>query len=222
MPVALILSLESLERELGQTVLWRRNMERRIARTLEEAQRHSEARRPDIILVDHRHAEAAAAVVHFRQDERTHTISIVALARGDFDPREIELLQAGVNAILRLPPGADWDDRLVRLIHVPVRKAARLNVHLLVQDAYATSDEVLPVVALNLSVNGMLVESARPLQIGEDVHFAFHLPGTPEVVAGSGTVVRVADGSVQFGIELTHVQGDGRVRIKRFVESQAD
>ena len=39
---------------------------------------------------------------------------------------------------------------------------------------------------------------------------------------GTGTVVRQADGSNQFGIELTHVQGDGRVRIKSFVESGSD
>jgi hypothetical protein len=37
-------------------------------------------------------------------------------------------------------------------------------------------------------------------------------------VRGTCTVVRVAAPD-QFGVELTHVEGDGRVRIKRYVES---
>src|SRR5258706_261151 len=221
MPLALILSLDSLERELGETVLWRRNMERRLARTLDEAVRRAAAERPDIIVVDNEFPGAAEAVAHLRQGERTRTISIVALARGDFDSSEIELISAGVNAILRLPAAEDWDDRLVRLIHVPVRKEARLSLHLLIQDGDESGDQVLPALALNISVNGMLVESGRALTLGEDVHFAFHLPGSSRTVADSGMVVRLA-GSQRFGIELTHVEGDGRVRIKRFVESGSD
>lgn len=218
MPVALILSLDPLESELGQTVLWGRSMERRLARSLDEARRHAAGRRPDIIVVDQRFPDAPAAVAALRQDGRTHAVSIVALARGDFDPAELELIQAGANAILRLPPGADWDDRLVRLIHVPARREVRLAVHLILLDRDEAGERVLAVLGLNLSVNGMLVEADRPLRIGEDVQFAFRLPGSPEVVAGSGTVVRESEES-RFGIELTHVQGDGRVRIKRFVES---
>ncbi len=222
MPLALILSRDSLERELGQTVLWRRNTERRLARTLEEAHRHVAAQRPDVIVVDQSFPDAAAAVAELRQDGRTRSVSMVALARGDFDSSEIELLQAGVNAILRLPPDPDWDDRLARLMHVPARRAVHLPVHLLVQESYDSGEQVVPVVALNLSVNGMLVESTQPLTLGEDVRFAFHLPDSSGVVAGTGTVVRQADASNQFGIELTHVQGDGRVRIKSFVESGND
>ncbi len=222
MPLALILSRDSLEQELGQTVLWRRNTERRLARNLEEARRHVAAQRPDIIVVDQSFPDAAAAVAELRQDARTRSVSMVALARGDFDSSEIELIQAGVNAILRLPPDPDWDDRLARLIHVPPRRAVRLPVHLLVQESYDAPGQMVPVVALNLSVNGMLVESTQPLALGEDVQFTFHLPDSSEAVAGTGTVVRQADGSNQFGIELTHVQGDGRVRIKNFVESGND
>jgi CheY-like chemotaxis protein len=219
MPVALILSEAPLERELGRTVLWGRNTERRLARTLDELRHHVAAQRPDIIVVDQSFPEAAAAVAELRQDGRTRSVSMVALARGDFDSSEIELIQAGVNAILRLPPDPDWDDRLARLMHVPPRRSVRLPVHLLIPETYEAGEQMVPVVVLNLSVNGMLVESTQPLALGEDVHFAFHLPGSPAAVAGSGTVVRQADGSNQFGIELTHVQGDGRLRIKNFVES---
>jgi len=56
--------------------------------------------------------------------------------------------------------------------------------------------------------------------VGDDVQFAFRLPDSEAVVAGSGTVVREAGPPNQFGVELTHVEGDGRVRIKRYVESE--
>ena len=62
MPLALILSLDSLERELGETVLWRRNVERRLARTLDDALRYAATERPDIIVVDHELPGAAAVV----------------------------------------------------------------------------------------------------------------------------------------------------------------
>src|SRR5258708_40199063 len=101
-------------------------MERRLAGTLDEAVRRAAAERPDIIVVDNEFPGAAEAVAPLRQGERTRTISIVALARGDFDSSQIELISAGGNAILRLPAAEDREDRLVRLIPAPVRKEAPL------------------------------------------------------------------------------------------------
>jgi hypothetical protein len=80
--------------------------------------------------------------------------------------------------------------------------------------------QALAVTALNLSVTGMLLESSsHPLRVGDDVQFAFSLPGDSQVISGTGMVVRQASVSKQFGVELTQVEGDGRLRIKRFVES---
>lgn len=217
---ALIVSPAPLDAELASTVLWRQNVERYTATSLAEVRRVASAHRLDIIVLDKRIANAAGVVDQLRQDPRTRHVSIVVLARGDFDPSEIPILEAGANAILRIPPGPDWDDRLVRLIHVPVRKAARFEVKVLIESGFTVAGRVLPVTALNLSVHGMLVESSHPLHVGDDVQFAFYLPGDSELITGTGTVVRQADAPNQFGVELTHVEGDGRKRIKRFVESE--
>jgi hypothetical protein len=53
--------------------------------------------------------------------------------------------------------------------------------------------------------------------VGDDIHFVFQLPNLPGLVEGSGTVARLA-GARQYGLELTHVKGDGRQRIRAFVE----
>jgi hypothetical protein len=75
--------------------------------------------------------------------------------------------------------------------------------------------------ALNLSVHGLLLECGEPLEIGEDVRLAFEIPAGHGPAHATGTVVRVAPAS-RFGVELTHLEGDARVRIRRFVESSAD
>jgi CheY-like chemotaxis protein len=217
---ALIVSPEPLDSELAGTVLWRKNVERYAASTLEEVRRLASGGRPDIIVLDKRVANAATMVAALRQHPLTRNVSIVVLARGDFDPSEVALLEAGANAILRLPPGPDWDDRLVRLIHVPVRKAAPIDVNVRVESGFEVAGPVLPVTALNLSVTGMLVESSHPLHVGDDMQLAFYLPGDSQAIAGTGTVVRQARAPHRFGVELTHVEGDGRTRIKRFVESE--
>jgi hypothetical protein len=72
--------------------------------------------------------------------------------------------------------------------------------------------------ALNLSVHGLLLECGQPLEVGEDVDFSFDMPRAAGSVRGTGTVVRAAS-EQHFGVELTHVHEDGRVRIKRYVEA---
>ena len=73
---------------------------------------------------------------------------------------------------------------------------------------------------LNLSVNGLLLECRQPLEIGEDVRLAFELPAGHGSVAATGTVIRQTPPH-HFGVEITSVEADGRVRIKRYVESAA-
>ncbi len=216
---ALILSPSPLDAELADTVLWRGNVERYTAFSADEARTVASGGRPDILVVDERMANAAALVFQLRQDPLTRNVSIVALARGDFDPSEVALIEAGANAILRLPPGPEWDDRLERLIHVPLRRSARFEMALQVDSRFEVAGHIFPVTTVNLSVNGMLVESEQPLRLGDDLQFAFCFPHTEEVVSGAATVVRECAVPNQFGVELVHVEGDGRVRIRRFVES---
>jgi hypothetical protein len=72
--------------------------------------------------------------------------------------------------------------------------------------------------ALNISVHGVLIESRQSLEIGDDLQLGFELPGETGIVRAGGTVVRFAPPS-HYGIELSSAEGDGRQRIKRFVES---
>jgi hypothetical protein len=105
----------------------------------------------------------------------------------------------------------------MRLIHVPVRKTTRFPVNLSLQGGLR-SGVAFAARVVNLSVHGVLLECRHPLRVGEDVRLAFDMPHGHGLVQADGTVVRQAHAD-RFGIELTHVAGDGRVRIKRYVEA---
>jgi len=219
MIVALLCTARSLD-ELRETVLYRRNVDRRMAHNVAQARVQAAASLPDIIVVDHQLPEATRLVSELRDDPITRRVSIAVLARGDFDTADVALLQAGANAILRLPPGPDWDDRLSRLIHVPVRREARLPIHLQIAATFGSWSDTFPAVLVNLSIHGMLLLCTRPLQVGDDVHFAFQLPHQRGLVNGIGTVIRQV-GSERYGVELTQVEGDGRRHIRTFVETES-
>jgi CheY-like chemotaxis protein len=214
---AVLLAPANLSSELGGTVLFRSNVERIPAKGVEEVRQLADGGRLDVVVVDSALPGAASLVAALRQDPITRATAIVALGRSEFGFDHLDLLEAGANAILPLPPAQDWDDRLMRLIHVPVRKTTRFPVSLSLQgglrDGLNFSARVV-----NLSVHGLLLECRHPLKVGEDLHLAFEMPRGHGAVAAQGTVVRQALAD-RFGVELTHVEGDGRVRIKRYVEA---
>jgi hypothetical protein len=126
----------------------------------------------------------------------------------------VELLEAGANAILRLPPGPDWDDRIIRLIDVPVRREARLPVEFGV-DALGTGvAERFPAQALNLSRSGILIETSAELGIGDELELEFPLDG--ETVMGRGRVVRHG-APHHFGVQFAPLPDWAAQRIERFV-----
>lgn len=210
-----IVSARDIQDQLRGTLLFRSNVARIRASSLDEVRRAAQAGKVDVVLVDAALPDAPALAAALRQEPLTRGLSIAGLGQSEFGLVLLELLESGVNAVLPLPPGADWDDRLMRLFHVPARKVARFPVSFAV-GVDRGPGEPFEGRALDLSVHGLLLQSSFPLEVGEDLRLAFHLPGGP--VRGTGTVVRLASPE-GVGVELTSVEGDGRVQIKRFVES---
>lgn len=214
MAAALICSQRDLEPQLGQTLLWRTGIERHVATRIEEARMKAVAARPDIVVVDRDLPHAGKLIAGLRDDPATRRVSIAIVAHGDMDASEVELLEAGANAILRLPPGPDWDDRLIRLLHVPVRREARLPVEFGV-DALGTGvAERFPAQALNLSRSGILIETSTELGIGDELELEFPIDG--ETVMGRGRVVRRGAAN-HFGVQFAPLPDWAAQRIEQFV-----
>jgi CheY-like chemotaxis protein len=220
MPVALICTQAELEKDLGHTLLWRAGMERHVATRLEDARMMAVAARPDIVIVDRELPRSDRLVAALREDPSTRGLSIVVVARGDFDPAEVELLEAGANAILRLPAGPEWDERLPRLMDVPVRRDARFTVHFDV-DAAVSAGDPAAALAINLSMSGMLLESPMPLSVGDEIQLRFQIPESGSQVEAAARVVRLA-GPGQYGVEFRRVDGEAESRLRAFVAGTAD
>jgi CheY-like chemotaxis protein len=210
--VALLCSRRSLEPELGETVLWRQDVDRRMARTADEVRRITREARPDIAVLDASLPEVKTLVRELRRYPRQ--VSIVVLAEAGAD--EVELIGSGANAVLRPPPGPSWDETLARLLAVPPRKHTRVPVYFEVAVANAGEVKVGLGTILNLSVNGVLVETDHPLRLGDGLGLRFRLPVPAGPVQGEGRVVRL-DRARRFGIEFRALQGGGRDEVARFV-----
>jgi CheY-like chemotaxis protein len=216
---AVIVSEHDLSRELKDTLLFRNNVERMTAAGLADVKRFAEGARPDVVVIDSEMPGAVGIVTGLRGDPLTRPVAIVALGRSDFGLDHLDMLNAGVNAILPLPPGPNWDDRLMRLVHVPMRKSTRMIVDLAIEGGMRGGLR-FDARALNISTNGLLIDCRQPLEIGDDLRLDFELPAGAGPVRATGTVVRHMP-PTQYGVELTSAEGDGRQRIKRYVESGA-
>jgi DNA-binding response OmpR family regulator len=214
MPVILICSPSALDAMLAHTMLWRHDMERHQAKSYEQALAVAIAAQPDLTIVDRQLPRAAPLIQSLRTEPKTRRTSVVVVADGDFEPAELELLEAGANAILRLPAGDTWDERLDALLRIPARKEARFHVDFLVEASLdgARAEGT----AVNLSAHGMLLHTKTTLRVGDRLSVAFRLPTA--FVSGGTRVVRLA-GAAQYGLLFEAMDGDGREQVETYIAS---
>jgi len=206
---------EDLKADLGGTLLWRQDVERQVATKMEEARMLAVAARPRLVVIDRDLPWAARIVTALREDPSTRALSLVVMARGDFDAAEVELLECGANAILRLPAGPEWNERLERLMDVPVRKETRFPVSFGVE-ASSNGGDSANAQALNLSASGILIETEVALKMQDEVQLQFGLPVVIDPMRVAAQVVRLAAPS-QFGMEFRRVGPEESRRIQGYL-----
>ena len=202
--------------QLVGSALWREGIERHVVDSAEQGMTMAVAAKPSLIVVDRDLPRAETLMAKLRADANTKRASVLIVADGEMDPGEMGLLDAGANAVLRLPPTAEWDQRVERLLSVPTRKETRVPVHLDVEATFGT--ERIKGQILNLSVTGMLIESITEITIGSELGFSFHLHGFEASAAdikGRAWIVRLA-GPNRYGAEFVELDGVGRELLRRF------
>ena len=217
MAVALICSNRSLSRDLQSTVLYRAGIERIETNSIQDAQTKLGGGGISLLVI-HRNVSGVENLIRaVRKSSAQKKISIVVISEDDFDPSEVEVLEAGANAILRLPPGDDFNDRLSRLMDVPARKDVRLPVRLQV---VATSGfgATVPVLALNISSSGILVESNHGLEMGDEVNISFRFEESGEIFSANAHVSRNA-GPNRYGARFDTIS-KGAEALSAFLASQ--
>lgn len=219
MPRVVICSAERLEGALSGTLLWRHEMDRRLAGDATAAVAAARQCDPDLVLVDAKLAEALGIVRALREDPITREVPVGVMIRASSGLRPLPFLDAGANEILHLPAGPEWDERLTRLFKIRAREQSRVSLRVeLACDGAA--GQPFPVTALNVSPTGMLVHSTHPLGGGEHVNLSFLLPASTEAVRGRAVVVREA-GEGRYGLQFLYLEGDGLERLRHMVSSAA-
>jgi CheY-like chemotaxis protein len=214
---ALLCGAESFEADLQGSLLSREGVEIHKAQTLEEAREIAATVNLHLILVDQDLPGVERIVVGLRRELPTRACSIVAVARGDFDPKDAEVLEVGANAVLRLPVAPEWDVRLTRLVSVPGRRDVRIAVGFKVRGLWG--EVPIPALALNLSLHGMLAEAQTELQVGDEIGLSFEVPTSPVAISGTGRVVRKA-GPTRVGLEFVELDGESPQELGAFLAAE--
>jgi PilZ domain len=218
MPAVLLCSPVSLEDGLRSTCLWRDGVLRHLAARAEEARALVLSIRPRLVVVDRDLPGAVELVRALRHDASTRQLSMAVVVRGQFASVEVDLLEAGANVILRFPAAPEWDERLTRLLQVPTRREGRFSARFAVSSYAGVAGGAGLARALNLSVNGVLLECPFPLTVGDELSLDLLLAESGPSVAVAGRVVRVAKAG-HFGIEFRRLDDEAAREVRRFVES---
>jgi PAS domain S-box-containing protein len=219
-----VLSPVDLSGDLGLTVLWRSDVQRVMVTTLEAAIEVCRVRHATMIVVGgFEPAVAAQCLRRLRAEATTRTSALAVLCTVSALDQEQPLRIAGANVVLPTPVDPEvWDARLDQLLRVPRRRSTRIPVRLTVWSRRSADPEPVEGVMLNVSVHGMLLETAEALPVGARFDLSFRLPRDLSDVQAVGRVVReVADGSTpREGVEFVVLRGDARDRIAAFVEGR--
>ncbi|MEO8361722.1 MAG: PilZ domain-containing protein [Vicinamibacteria bacterium] len=214
MAVVLICSSRSLDGILKDTVLFRSGIEREQVRTAAEVQTRLTAGGVALVCIHREVASVEALIRAVRRSPALKRISVIILSEADFDPSEVELLEAGANAILRLPPTDDFNDRVGRLMEVPARRDVRLPVRLQVV-ASAGFGATVPVLAQNISSSGILIESNHHLNMGDEINVALRFEDSGELFAAAAHITRTA-GPNRYGARFVAIT-KGEEALKTFL-----
>ena len=216
MAVVLICSSRSLDRDLQDTVLFRADVRRETVRSTAELQTRLNAGGVALVCVHRTVTGLEPFIKALRKSATQKKVSLVVLSEDDFDPSEVELLEAGANAILRLPPNDDFNARVGRLMDVPSRRDVRIPVRLQVA-ATSGFGATVPVLAQNLSHSGMLIESNHPLNMGDEVSIALRFEESGEIFSATAHITRNA-GPNRYGARFDTIT-KGEEALKAYLSS---
>ncbi|MEW6369115.1 MAG: PAS domain S-box protein [Acidobacteriota bacterium] len=218
----LIVGTSEVNGALGDTVLWRDDIRRICVPGASAALDEARAQRPAMVVIGSGDFLQILSLVRgLREEATTRSTGIVVLSCGLTHEGERELRSAGVNAILTTPVDPlQWDSRLAELMNVPPRRAARMPVRIRswVRDEEGAEETWGD--GLNISVHGMLIETAHPLVPKRKLDIRFRLPGREEELEVVGQVVRlgaVVEGRQQSGVEFVILRGRAEEGIHEFV-----
>jgi CheY-like chemotaxis protein len=225
MPRVLIAAPPDLIAELDRSILRRSGVERVLALHPEHAFEAVRTSRPDMaILGETEGADTCALLRRLRSDAATRAVSLAVISRKPpTQNEEAELRRAGANVVLTGEMVPEMSEESIEmLLDVPLRREVKVPVRFVVWSHVGPDNPALEGESVNVSVRGLLLQTAEPLEIGSKLELSFQLPGAGEEIRAVGKVVREhpwSDGR-QVGVEFLILRDNGRDRIRAWVAAQ--
>jgi hypothetical protein len=215
---------EDLIARLRVTLLWRPEIDRLLVNSEGELLSTIRERRPKLVILDGRRPEVMAVVRKVRSDPDTRDLSIAALL-GDDVLDEQTLREAGVNVVLSKQQAEPlWDDAFQELVNVPPRRWVTLPVQVALGPRPGPNVQPAEMVARNISVRGLLIESQNPFPLGMVISIFVKLPSRADRLHLVGRVVwERSDGNelTRQGVEFLGFHGDAMGAIAAFVAASS-
>ena len=158
-----------------------------------------------------------ALCAKIREDSESRAVSFVLVCH---DSEEIARgTKCGANVCIKKPFSAKTIlDQVEKLLAISIRRGYRVLLRAKVKGAQ--DDAVFFCTSQNISVSGILIETERPLAVGDQLSCSFYLPGSAHITA-DGEVARVeavaADGKHHCGIRFTSLVPDYKNAIESFI-----
>ena len=174
----------------------------------------------DAVVVDAAYPQSNQLIAAARHSSANHTALIIALV--DVREQVRGLFTQGVNFVLYKPVtperAASSLGAAKGLMRREKRGKLRIRLHAQATIAYANADNV-PATLLDLSEDGLAIQSERRLPQHCRIYFQFSLPGQKSVVRLSGEVVW-QDTSGRVGIRFADVPQASRRSLIDWIKSQ--
>jgi len=225
MTKVLIVAGSELTAVLERTVVWRSDVQRLFAPDLAGAFEAACSALPKLVILDGAPQDQVLEILRrFRADGLTRKMSLAVLRRSATVPEVESLRRAGANVVFAgdaLP--YLWDAWLEELLEVPRRRVVRVPLRLDVWSRSEATEEPLLGSIVDISVKGMLLETAEPIEVGTKLDLSFRLPEDPTDLRVVAQVIRQEageEGRTRAGVEFVIVRAVVRERIRAFVEGE--
>ena len=224
MPKLLVVSPVDLGPELGRSVLWRPSVERFVAADGPAAMELARRTGPSLIVVDGFDPPGATDLIRrLRADSHTRPTAIAVLSRSPSLADEASFRRAGANVVFAGVVHPElWDARLEELLNVPRRLEARIPVRLATWSRATPEAPPLEGLTMNISINGILLQTPARLGVGTKIDLSFTLPERKDEVQVLGQIMRETAGGPErwlSGVKFLILRGDARERIAGFIEA---
>jgi len=153
-----------------------------------------------------------------RKDEKLCKVSVIIVC--DNNKTDVDRCSnCRANAVLTLPLSSDALSSLVfSLLNIPRRESYRVLINLQVNGKHDNKSFLCS--SVNISCSGLLIETCKKLDLGDNVSCSFFLPGVKKMTL-NGTIVRgntkTADIN-EYGIKFGHINLEDRTSIEAFIQ----